>query len=238
MAGLFPFRSDVDVDADESRFVRIDDDAADEVFDALSSRTARSILAATYEDPRPASELADAADTSLQNARYHLDGLSEAGLVRVADTWYSERGTEMKVYAPSNDSVVVVASDDETTAGAFDALKRLLGAVGAVSVGALVLQALVSPGSLLPSFGSSGAAGGASSAAPSTTAGSGVSVMSVGNASSTTTTTAASRVSTAGGAGGAAHPGGLAGVLAQPGVAFFVGGALVLGALFAWSALR
>ncbi|MFB6218883.1 MAG: ArsR/SmtB family transcription factor, partial [Halobacteriaceae archaeon] len=109
MSRLLPFRTPVERESDEPRVLGIDDDAADEVFDALASRTAREILGALYEEPRTASDLAEGVDTSLQNVRYHLDSLTDAGLVEVADTWYSSRGTEMKVYAPADSSVVVFA---------------------------------------------------------------------------------------------------------------------------------
>ncbi|GAA0307886.1 ArsR/SmtB family transcription factor [Halarchaeum salinum] len=211
MGSLFPFRTDVEADAGNPRLVGIDEDAADEVFDALGSRTARRILTAIYDDPRPASDLADDVDTSLQNARYHLDNLSDAGLVTVADTWYSERGTEMKVYAPANDAVVVFAGDNDQKTGAFDALKRFLGGVVAVGIAALVVQALLAPGSLLPTFGSAG-----SETSPATTPsdGGGFSTMDVQRSTTTTTTTDGGH--------------GLLALLAEPGVAFFLGGLCVL----------
>ena len=109
MSRLFPLRRSVEPTGEEPRLVDIDEDAADEVFGALSSETARSILAALYEEPRTASDLAEAVDTSLQNVRYHLEKLVDAELVEVADTWYSERGTEMKVYAPRSESLVLFA---------------------------------------------------------------------------------------------------------------------------------
>ncbi|GAD53576.1 transcriptional regulator, ArsR family [Halarchaeum acidiphilum MH1-52-1] len=220
MGSLFPFRSDVDADAGSPRLVGIDEDAADEVFDALGSRTARRILTAIYDDPRPASALADAVDTSLQNARYHLDNLSDAGLVTVADTWYSERGTEMKVYAPANDAVVVFAGDDGTKTGAFDVLKRFLGGVVGVALGALVVQALLAPESLLPAMGTSGGSSGSgASGTPTASGGSGgFSTMDVRR---TTTTTATTTSASGGGHGPLA-------LLAEPGVAFFLGGICVL----------
>lgn len=246
MGSLFPFQSDVDVDTDGSRLLGIEEEAADEVFDALSSQTARTILAAVYEEPRPASDLADAADTSLQNARYHLDGLRDAGLVDVADTWYSERGTEMKVYAPANDSVVVMAGDEETRTSAFDALKSLLGSVGAIGVGALLVQALAAPDTVVPTMGSSGGDGGGSAgtATTTTTTSDGFSAMDAGGETTvsathtaTETTAQVSATTTAGGHAAGPLDAALA-LLSQPGVAFFVGGLCVLGALVAWSRWR
>src|SRR6056297_1480512 len=97
---------------DGSQVVGIREEAADEVFEALSSRTAREILAALYEEPDTASSVADTVDTSLQNASYHIEKLVDADLVEVADTWYSEQGREMKVYAPASESLVVFAADE------------------------------------------------------------------------------------------------------------------------------
>lgn len=144
MGPLFPIRSPVDVGDGEPRLLEIDEDAADEVFEALSSGTARDILAATYREPRPASELAEAVETSLQNVRYHLEKLQDAGLVEVADTWYSERGSEMKVYAPTDSSVVVIAGEEDTRESVFSVLRTLLGAVAVLAVVSVAVNTIVS----------------------------------------------------------------------------------------------
>jgi len=76
----------------------VDDDRADDLFDALASETARSLLARLDEEPRTASELAGTVDTSLQNVHYHLENLEAAGAIEELDVEYSERGREMSVY--------------------------------------------------------------------------------------------------------------------------------------------
>ncbi|SEW01898.1 ArsR/SmtB family transcription factor [Halobacterium jilantaiense] len=126
-----------------SEVVSIREDAADEVFEALSSGTAREILAALYEDPDTASSVADRVDTSLQNASYHIEKLVDADLVEVADTWYSEQGREMKVYAPASDSLVLFASDESSAPALKDRLLRLLGVVGILGAASFVVQRLV-----------------------------------------------------------------------------------------------
>lgn len=139
MSKLLPRKSPVRPDPDGPQLLDIDGDAADDVFDALSSRTAREVLTALYEEPRPASELADSVDTSLQNVRYHLDNLREAGLVTVADTWLSAQGREMDVYAPASQSVVVVAGQEADRSLLRDALARLLGAVALLGLASLAV---------------------------------------------------------------------------------------------------
>jgi DNA-binding transcriptional ArsR family regulator len=72
-------------------------------------------LSELYDSPRTKSELADRVETSLQNVTYHVDKLHDAGLVTVIDQWYSEKGNEMDVYAPSNGPLVVVGGGEEHT---------------------------------------------------------------------------------------------------------------------------
>ena len=82
----------------ETRVVSFDDEAFSEVLAAIHSETAREILLSVPTEPLTASEIADRVDTSVQNASYHLTKLADAGLVRVCDNVYSEKGCEMKCY--------------------------------------------------------------------------------------------------------------------------------------------
>ena len=114
MSSIFPIRDTVSRDPErEPRLVDLDEETADEVFDALSSRTTREIFLTLHTTPQTTSDLADATDTSVQNVQYHLRKLTDAELVEVVDTWYSERGTEMKVYAPKDGSLVLFAGRDK-----------------------------------------------------------------------------------------------------------------------------
>ncbi|MEA1930609.1 MAG: helix-turn-helix domain-containing protein [Euryarchaeota archaeon] len=143
MKSLLPLTSRVEPTQDGANVISISEAAADEVFKTLSSSTARRILSLLYEEPRPAAELAEATDTTVQNVRYHLDNLSEADLIAVADTWYSEKGTEMKVYAPTESALVVCAGRESTTDRLKDAITRLLGALGIFGLASLLVQYLV-----------------------------------------------------------------------------------------------
>lgn len=117
MSALLPARPAVDEGQHEPTMIGLEDDEAESVFGALASRTARRVIARLYDDPATASDVADAVGISLQNATYHLSRLREADLVTVAGTWYSSRGVEMKVYAPTSDPLLLVAGADH-----FDAL--------------------------------------------------------------------------------------------------------------------
>lgn len=144
MDRLLPIRSSVSPRPDrQPRLVEIDDDAADEVFEALSSKTARTIFSTLHETPATASDLAEAADTSLQNIRYHLDKLDEAGLIEITDTWYSERGREMKVYEPANTSLVMMSGDGPPETTLRGILENLVGGIGILVVASLVFDWVV-----------------------------------------------------------------------------------------------
>ena len=168
MADLFPERRDHDT-PEEPRVVGVDGDDADAVLSALSADTARSILAALHEEPATASELADRVDTTLQNVQYHLDSLDDAGLVREADTVYSEKGREMTVYGPADRALVVVASREEETSGLRGALKRLLGGLAPLAVVAAAAE-WVLDGPFAPDLAGAGDAGGERITAASTEA--------------------------------------------------------------------
>lgn len=143
MDRLLPFRSDARPETgDGSRILEIDERSADRVFEALASNTTREIFTAVYEQAGTATEIAERVDTSLQNTKYHLDKLQDADLITVADTWYSAQGNEMKVYAPTNETVVVIAGDERATSSLRNRLRRLVGSVGLLLAGSVIVQRL------------------------------------------------------------------------------------------------
>ena len=147
---LLPSTDDVTGEQEgEIQVLGVDEDDSADVFEALSSDTARRVLTAIYDESARPSELADRLDISLQNVSYHLDNLEEAGVVRVADTRYSEKGREMNVYAPADDPVVVFVGTEERKTGFRDLLKWLVGATGLLVVISALLfafQAFGRPG--------------------------------------------------------------------------------------------
>jgi DNA-binding transcriptional ArsR family regulator len=139
MARLFPFRSEPQTGEGQPRVVDLEGEDADAVFGALSSTTARRIYARLDSEPGTPSDVADAIDSSIQNVRYHLENLEDAGLVEVVDTWYSSRGNEMSVYA-TTDGPLIVASDESKASQLRTALSRLIGGIGALAGGSLLVQ--------------------------------------------------------------------------------------------------
>ncbi|MFC7129951.1 ArsR/SmtB family transcription factor [Haloferax chudinovii] len=183
----------------DPKVIGLDSDEADDLLGALTSSTARSVLASLHESPATPSELATEVDTSLQNVQYHLGNLSEADLIEVADTRYSEKGREMNVYAPADRALVVVAGREDETNGLKGALTRLIGGVGVLGVGAAVVNRLARSGSVLPfGFGTSGGgADGAGGSEAGQSGGAGSGLNATYQTDSATTTAAAERTPTA-----------------------------------------
>jgi len=98
----------------EPRFVPLED--AGNMIEALASRTARRIVGSVRTEPKTPSDIADSAETSLQNTLYHLERLVDADLLEVVDTCYSPRGREMNVYAPASEPVVICVGDESANA--------------------------------------------------------------------------------------------------------------------------
>jgi DNA-binding transcriptional ArsR family regulator len=264
MSRLLPFQSDADVPEDRApRVVDLEGEDAEKVFGALSSETAREIFTALHEEPMTASDVADAVDSSIQNVRYHLENLGDAGLVDVVDTWYSSRGNEMKVYAPK-DGPLIVSSDESRASRIRTALSRLVGGVGALAASSLLVQyawdELFGPtGTAFTGGGAGGApapeteaatavdedaaAGGGGAENASTTSGDGgdVGINDVDTTTEAPAETAAesmdAAVQTTDVATTAAQGGGGGDLLAgglPPGAMFFLGGLVVLLALLAY----
>jgi DNA-binding transcriptional ArsR family regulator len=199
VADILPSGPDPSDDDKEPRVVGLDGEEVSDLLSAISSETARTILSSLHEAPATPSEVADRADTSIQNAQYHLGRLEDAGLIEPDGTAYSEKGREMTVYAPADRALVVVAGREEDTSGLRSVLSRLLGGLGVVALGSVVVDRLTRTAagptvSLAGDGGEGGAATGGSGSASGANA--------TGAAESTSTPTAAATPTDAGGGGG------------------------------------
>lgn len=139
MAQFLPFKTEVDVSRESALVVDLEGEESEAIFSALASDTSRAIYRALYEEPATASEVAKLVDTSVQNVRYHLEKLEDAGLIDAVDTWYSSRGNEMTVYAAMNEALIV-AGDEHRRSQLRSLLKSTAGALGILAIVSLVLH--------------------------------------------------------------------------------------------------
>lgn len=125
---ILPFHPSPESDDISPRVLDLTGEDADLVFDALSSTTARRILATLHNKPTPPSEIAETLDLSLQNVHYHLRNMRDADLIEEIETGYSEKGVEVSIYAPTANPVVISEgkSDEQVR------LRKLLKQIGGV----------------------------------------------------------------------------------------------------------
>ncbi len=143
MSELLPSTREITRETDPTpRVIGLDSNDADEMMSALSAETARDVLAALHDEPATPSEIADTVDTSIQNAQYHLQKLEAAELIEEVDTWYSEKGREMSVYAPASGPLVVFPGDTDESLQLEEALRSAIGAVAVLGIVSLVVEAL------------------------------------------------------------------------------------------------
>jgi DNA-binding transcriptional ArsR family regulator len=124
----------------EPELLEIKDEAAGDVLNALTSETAREILSQLYQEPMTASDLAAAVDTTLQNTRYHLERLEDAGVIEPVDTWYSSRGNEMTVYSPAMGPLVLAAGTENDKSALRRFLGRLVGATVILGIASILIN--------------------------------------------------------------------------------------------------
>ena len=164
MGRLLPFKSEPTTTPDEPRVLDLEDEATEEALSALSSDTSRKILATLYEEPKTPPEIRDQVGTSLQNVHYHVERLEDAELIQPAGEGYSEKGTEMTIYAPASEALVLFAGREHHRSRLKTALKRLLGSVGLLAFASLVVRRLFGQsGSILGGFDVSMGSGSADS---------------------------------------------------------------------------
>lgn len=85
----------------------LEDEEGNEIAEVLSSESTRSVFNLLEDQPRTPKDLAEKLEMSSQNIHYHINKLSEVGLVESIDIEYSDRGKEMKVYAPTHEGVIL-----------------------------------------------------------------------------------------------------------------------------------
>lgn len=84
------------------------DERAQKIGKAIASQTANDILHTLSQGQKTASDLTELLNIPMGTLKYHIDNLLEAGLVEVAETRYSVKGREVKVYR-LKDQLVIVA---------------------------------------------------------------------------------------------------------------------------------
>ncbi len=83
------------------------DERAQKIAKAMSSQTAGEILRLLGEGQKSLTDLAERLALPMNTVKYHVGNLLDAGLISVADTRYSVKGREVKIYTLTNRLLIV-----------------------------------------------------------------------------------------------------------------------------------
>ena len=133
--------------ADNVVFLEPGDERAQKIAKAMGSQTASDILQILGEEPRSLTDITERLNIPMNTAKYHIENLLDAGLIAVAQTKYSIKGREVKIYTLTN-QLLVVAPRQSNVRTLLLKYASLFGIVAVCSVMISVLSPLFGPGSL------------------------------------------------------------------------------------------
>lgn len=119
MSGTLPLHAPVDHTPRERTDIDVLAPDPTDILQAMTSETALQILRALVAQPGTTSDIAETVGTSLQNAQYHIERLSDVGLIEPIDTWYSAKGREMTVYGLTVEELVIQFGTDNRDSPRF-----------------------------------------------------------------------------------------------------------------------
>jgi len=114
------------------------DERAQKISKAMASQTASDILQLLAENQKSLTEITDRLEIPLTTAKYHIENLLEAGLITVAETKYSVKGREIKIYAVTNQLLIVAPRQSNVRS----LLLKYASLFGIVLFGSLVIAVL------------------------------------------------------------------------------------------------
>ena len=186
------------------------DERAQKIAKAIASPTAGDILQLLAENPKSLTDITDRLALPMNTAKYHVDNLLDAGVISVADTKYSVKGREVKIYSLTNQLLIVAPRRSDIRS----LLLKYASLFGIVAVASLAVSAI------LPLVSTWGMMNAATVEAPAPAV--------AGNGAGRETGMLALKTSYDGLAASPAGP--------DPALAFFLGGLLVIAVLLCYEA--
>jgi predicted transcriptional regulator len=124
-----------------------------QITQTIANDTARQILELLADGALSTSAIAKKLEIPLTTAQYNVEKLIEAKLVVVEKTKYSEKGREVKLYAPARRMIVLVPANTSRQA-VMDVLKRYLVLIPIAGFVALMVELAMAFLNRSPSAGS------------------------------------------------------------------------------------
>jgi len=105
----------------------------------ISNDTARQIIELLADAPLSASDIAGRLQVPLTTITYNLENLESVGLIKVERIKYSEKGREVKIYAPVRKLIVVVPERTDRKSVA-DIVRKYLGVILAAVLASSLIE--------------------------------------------------------------------------------------------------
>jgi predicted transcriptional regulator len=113
-------------------------EASKKITQVISNDTARKIIELLADAPLSASDIAERLQTPLTTIVYNIENLESVGLIKIDKIKYSEKGREVKIYAPVRKLIVVVPEKTDRKS-ITDILRKYVGvALAAVFASSLI----------------------------------------------------------------------------------------------------
>ncbi|CAG0949143.1 hypothetical protein METP3_00089 [Methanosarcinales archaeon] len=105
----------------------------------ISNDTARQIIELLADAPLSASDIAQSLHAPLTTIAYNLENLESVGLIKVDKIKYSEKGREVRIYAPVRKLIILVPEKtDRNSVG--DILRKYLGVILAAVFASSIIE--------------------------------------------------------------------------------------------------
>ncbi|MDO9326211.1 MAG: helix-turn-helix domain-containing protein, partial [Methanoregula sp.] len=111
------------------------DERAQKIAKAMGSQMASDILKLLSEGPKSLSDITERLAIPMTTAKYHVENLLDAGLLNVAETKYSVKGREIKLYSLTNQLLIVAPRHSNVRS----LLLKYASLFGIVSFGSLII---------------------------------------------------------------------------------------------------
>lgn len=107
----------------------------------ISNDTARQVIELLADAPLSASDIAERLHSPISTIVYNLENLESVGLIRVEKIKYSEKGREVKIYAPVRKLIVVVPEKTDRKS-VTDLLRKYMGVILAAVLASSLIEFL------------------------------------------------------------------------------------------------
>jgi len=116
------------------------DERAQKIAKAMGSQTASDILQLLSDGQKSLTDITEQLAIPMTTAKYHVENLLDAGLILVAETKYSVKGREVKLYSLTNQLLIVAPRQSNVRS----LLLKYASLFGIVAFGSIII-AIMSP---------------------------------------------------------------------------------------------